>query len=248
MAVLPILALLAASPALPAETAMTKLLPTVEGWKLSGEPALYSPENLFEYIDGGADAYLQFDFEELLAATYKGPDKAELSVDIYRHKNAMRAFGMYTQERPAGSAPIPVGADGHGGSDHLEFVVGAYYVKLAQTGGKAPSVLRPFAEKLSAKLPGAHEPPATLACFPEQGKLSRAEKLAARDFLGHGFLHDAIAVPYQTGGAQFRLFVVAARDESDARGMIEHYCALAKATCSAIGKQGHLVLRDPLNG
>jgi hypothetical protein len=228
----------------------SSLFPKMAGWKISDSPTTYTPETLFEYIDGGADLFLQFDFQDLTAATYaKVGAAAEITVDIYRHKSAIRAFGMYTQERPSGTTPLPVGIEGYAGQDYLEFVVGPYYVKLVQLGSKGQSILRPFADKLAAGLPGTREAPAVLRAFPDRGKRVRAEKLAARDFLGQPFLHDAVAVPYQIAAANFRLFVVEGKDSADVRTMVQRYRALAKvAGADAVGPQGGATVKDPLNG
>ncbi|HEX7507816.1 MAG TPA: DUF6599 family protein [Polyangia bacterium] len=239
-----------------ASVVISKWFPQLEGWKLSAAPTQYTPENLFEYIDGGADAFLQFDFEELLTASYVNAQKVEVTVDLYHHRNATRAFGMYTQERPAGSSPLSVGIEGNAGPDHLEFVAGPVYVKLAQAGGKNTPFLRLFADNIAARLPGTRESPAVLKCFPDKGKRPRAEKLAARDFLGHAFLHDAAVVPYQIDGAKFRLFAIEGKDESDARTMVQRYSVAAKYPAGQhtgqqtgeIEKAGSATLKDPLNG
>ena len=239
----------AQQPLAPASSVVvSKWFPQLEDWKLSAAPTQYTPNNLFEYIDGGADAFLQYDFEELLTASYVNAQKVEVTVDLYHHRNAARAFGMYTQERPAGSSPLPVGIEGNAGPDHLEFVAGPVYVKLAQAGGKGAPFLRMFAEKIAARLPGTREPPAVLKCFPDKGKRPRAEKLVARDFLGHAFLHDAAVVPYQVDGAKFRLFAIEGKDESDARTMVQRYSVAAKSPAGQIDKAGSAALRDPLNG
>jgi hypothetical protein len=239
------------APARPPEA--SSLFPKIDGWRISDGPTRYTPETLFEYIDGGAESFLQFDFQELASATYaRDSDRtpATISVDIYRHRDAMRAFGMYTQERPAGTTPLPIGIEGYGGQDYLEFVVGSYYVKLVQSGAQDPAALRRFAEKLAAGLPGTRAAPALLRCFPERGKRARAEKLTARDFLGHPFLHDAVAVPYQIGGANFRLFVVEGKDSAEVRAMVTRYRAVGKSPDSAgeVGPAGSATVKDPLNG
>ena len=231
-----------------ASVVMSSWFPQVEGWKVSAAPTQYTPDNLFEYIDGGADAFLQFDFEELLTASYVNAQRVEVTVDLYHHRDAARAFGMYTQERPAGSTPVPVGIEGYAGSDHLEFVAGPVYVKLAQAGGKETPFLRMFADNIAARLPGTREAPAVLKCFPDRGKRPRAEKLTARDFLGHAFLHDAAVVPYQIDGAKVRLFAIEGKDESDARTMVQRYSAAAKSPAAPIEKAGSAALKDPLNG
>jgi hypothetical protein len=249
----------------------SSLFPKIAGWKISDGPTTYTPETLFEYIDGGAESFLQFDFQELTSATYvndgvasdknrkssqvshdsdrSATTRAEITVDIYRHKDAMRAFGMYTQERPAGTTPLPLGVEGYAGQDSLEFVVGCYYAKLVQFGAKQSSLLRPFAEKLAAGLPGTRETPAVLKVFPDRGKLVRAEKLTAREFLGQSFLHDAVAVPYRIAGARFRLFVIEGKDSADVRTMVQRYRAVAKAADAAsLGPAGSATVKDPLNG
>ena len=158
---------------------------------------------------------------------------------------------MYTQERPAGTTPLPIGSEAYAGPDYLQMVVGSYYVKLVQLGSKQPSVLRRFAEKVAAGLPGTREIPAVLQCFPERGKRARAEKFMARDFLGHPFLHDAVAVPYQIGAANFRLFVVEGKDSADVRAMVKRYRAVAKSPdpgADSTAAEGSATVKDPLNG
>jgi len=218
----------------------------MEGFKLTDGPTRYTPQTLFEYIDGGADSFLAFDFEELSAATYESAQKVSITADLYRHRDATRAFGIYSQERPAGTTALPVGTEGHAGSDYLLFVSGAYYVKLSQA-GPGPSVLRAFADKIAARLPGPKEAPPVLKLFPDKGKRARAEKLTAKDFLGHAFLHDGATAPYELDGAHFRLFVAQGKDEADAREMVTRLLALAKAT-TAFKPEGSATIKDPLNG
>jgi hypothetical protein len=243
-ALVPVLVLLAAAPVAPG----AKLPVGVDGWKLETAPTRYTPETLFEYIDGGAEAFLQFDFQELTSATYVNGKKVELTADLYRHRDPVRAFGIYSQERLPGSIRLPGKIEGVAGPDHLEFVAGDYYVKLALPGGGDPAVLPVLAEKIAAKLPGTREVPAVLAAFPDKGKKPRAEKLSARDFLGHSFLHDAAAVPYELDGARFRLFVVEGKDASDAHGMVAAFRKVAKLPSAEVPAEGALTLKDPLNG
>jgi hypothetical protein len=225
-----------------------KLPASIGDWALSEAPAKYTPETLFEYIDGGAEAFLQFGFEELTAASYVSSKKLEVRVDVYRQPNAARAFGIYSQERRAGSPKMPGKLEGIASPDHLEFVAGAYYVKLALPTGGSPDTLPMFAAKIAAKLPGARDLPAVLAYFPDKGKQPRAEKLSARDFLGHAFLHDAAAVPYELDGVRFRLFVVEGRDAGDVHGMIEGLRKVGRLAGADVGPRGTLTIKDPLNG
>jgi hypothetical protein len=225
-----------------------KLLPRVDGWKLQAPPSTYTPETLFEYIDGGADAFLQYDFQELGAATFVNAKKIEITADLYRHRDAARAFGMYSQERRPGSSKMPGKLEGVASPDHLEFVAGDFYVKLALPAGGDSALLPMFAEKIAAKLPGTRALPPVLGCFPERGKKPRAEKLIARDFLGHAFLHDAAVVPYEIEGLRFRLFAVQGKDGAEVRAMVAALRDLSKQAKTDVPAQGKLTLKDPHNG
>ena len=237
-------ALLAATPATSAPPpAAAALFPKVEGFRLADGPTRYTPATLYEYINGGADAFLQYDFEELATATYAAPDKTEVTIDIYRHRDAVRAFGMYLQERPSAAKPLAVGIEGHEGDQCFGFVAGAYYVKLT---GKT-ALLRGFAEKIAALLPGTREPPAVFKAFPAAGRQPRSEKLATRDFLGHAFLHDGFTVVYESDGGRFRLFAIQGKDDADAREMLKRYFAVAKSS-DAPKAEGAATIKDPLNG
>jgi hypothetical protein len=72
--------------------------------------------------------------------------------------------------------------------------------------------------------------------------------LTAHDFLGHRFLHDAAAAPYEIDGARFRIFAVEGRNETDARNMVAAFRAVAKLPKADIPAEGALTLKDPLNG
>jgi hypothetical protein len=222
--------------------------PEISGFHRKEAPATYGPETLYEYINGAADGFLAFDFEELTAVAYVHPSKAEVSVEVYRHRTAERAYGAYAMERPAGSLALPVGIEGYGGRDYLQFVLGPYYVKLALVDSKDFALLRAVADGVAGVLPGPRDPPPVLKCFPLAGRLVRAEKFAARDFLGRGFLHDAVAVPYELAGSKFRLFAVRGRDATDAREMVTRYLRVSGDRGSTSGVTGSTTVNDPVNG
>ena len=41
---------------------LAALLPEIDAWSLTEDPAVYYPETLFEYINGAAEIYLSYDF------------------------------------------------------------------------------------------------------------------------------------------------------------------------------------------
>ena len=49
-------------------SSLTSLLPQVANWKAAEGVQRYSPETLYEFIDGAAEAYISYDFKELIVA------------------------------------------------------------------------------------------------------------------------------------------------------------------------------------
>ena len=51
-------------------TGDTIIFPEEQGWKLSTDFPVYTPDNLWDYINGAADGYLSFGFQDLTMAEY----------------------------------------------------------------------------------------------------------------------------------------------------------------------------------
>src|SRR5512139_1591285 len=105
------------------------------GAKAVGEPVFYG-ENLFEYIDGGAEVYHHYQFAGLVHQKYR-VGEVELTVDIYDMGGAVNAFGIYSVERAPGYNYVPIGAEGYLNDLVLNFLQGPCYVKLLAAGKSA---------------------------------------------------------------------------------------------------------------
>lgn len=216
------------------EKSPANLFPDLDGWTRDGQPETYLPETLFDYIDGGADLYLSYDFQELATLNYDSGDKS-ITVDIYRHGSRNDGFGIYSQEKSLESTFIPVGTQGYYDRGVLNFFKGPYYVKIMAfgLGDDEMHVLMPLAQTIAGKLDVPADMPPELACFPEQGKIENSERYIARDFLGHGFLHSAFIAEYlvkrDKDEIPVQLFIIGAADEAGAREMIAKY----RKHCSA---------------
>ena len=201
--------------------------PSVNGWKQAGDIQTFNPNTLYEYIDGGADLYLAYDFEELKVAEYQNAQKASVTVEVYRHRTPTHAFGVYTQERVPGANFVDVGIQGYQEMHALNFLSGNAYVKITSfdTGTEDQTILMTFAEAVAANLGDKGAFPSVLALFPGEGKVRNSEKFIARKFLGYPFLHSAFSADYILSGRTFRLFIIEGKDQEECRGMVEKYLA-----------------------
>ncbi len=172
------------------------------GATVSGERQFYS-SNLYEYIDGAADAFLQDDLVAMVHQEYKTP-QADVTVDIYDMGKPLNAFGMYAAERSPSYHFVPIGAEGYVSDFIVNFFQAEYYVKLSGFSDKPNSSpdLDRFAQAVSQKIGVGRSMPEALTLLPPQGLLPHTEKFVKRAPLGHEILSPAIEGSYSLEGSE----------------------------------------------
>jgi hypothetical protein len=188
----------------------TLAFPEMGGWKQDGKPQVFSPRTLYEYINGAADLYLTYEFQDLNVAEYKGGGEAEVTVEVYRHGDSTQAFGIYSQERLANARFLDIGAQGYQEPNVLNFVAGPYYVKVNgyNTGAEDERTMLAFGRKMEGILGGKSALPKILSSFPREGMKKNTEKFIFKDFLGYVLVNVCAAAK---GNLHRSLFWVIAR-------------------------------------
>jgi hypothetical protein len=225
------------------------VFPEASGWRQADKPQVFSPETLYEHINGAADLYLKYDFQDLQVAEYGNEKKAAVTVEIYRHRSPHHAFGIYSQERLPNANFLEIGAQGYYESMVLNFIKGPYYVKISSynTGADDREILLAFGRRVAQNLEGITSLPATLSFFPSDGKKKNSEKFIARDFLGYSFFHSGFTADYELGRKKFKVFVIEGQNKDDCRNMMEQYLKKAENLEKKTG-EGPYRLKDPYHG
>lgn len=199
--------------------------PPLKGFEVVQEYPVYTPDDLWDYINGAADSYLSFGFDELYIAEYKRGSKLTVKAEVYSHISPEMAFGIYAMERAPGYNFVDAGVQGYSAPDHFHFVKGTYYVKVSTNASskRAAAAVKSVALNLEATLEGISDMPATLALFPEKGKLQNEELFIAGDVLGYGYMRRAYRARYETQGKAFYIYIFNYPDEASNRGMLSEY-------------------------
>ena len=227
----------------------TYSFPEMAGWKQSGEIQIFSPANLYDYINGGADLYLKYDFQELKVAEYQNDRKVSVTIEVYRHKTPVHAFGIYSQERLGNANYLEIGAQGYSEKGVLNFLTADCYVKMSSVdaGPEDQAVLLAFAKKVVDNLGGKGSLPSILSSFPREGEKKNSEKFIAREFLGYAFFQSAFTADYELSGRKFKLFVIEGTDQNDCRNMIREYLKHTGNLQTKV-EEGRFQLKDPYHG
>jgi hypothetical protein len=203
------------------------LFPRIKGWEATIDKTVYGKLNLWEYINGAADLYLSYDFENLYMAEYVNKKGQAVKVEIYRHSSAENAFGIYTAERMINYNFIDIGVQGYIEPDALNFLTGEYYVKMMSSGMTSveQEALLSMAEEINNTMDRDKKWPDVIDLFPAEGKVANAENYIARDFLGYSFFHSAFTADYDVQD-KFKLFIIKLESEAGAEAMLENYTSL----------------------
>lgn len=214
-----------------AQTQFTKLLaePLPGHPKPDGAASFYKPDSLYQYIDGGADVYLLYDFQTLLHQDFKS-GAAEVTADIYDMGKPEDAFGIYSAERSPNYKYIPIGAEGYSSKGVLNFFQDRYYVKLAGSGTGADAVLDQFAKTLSTRIGGTRTLPPVLTKLPPLHRVRHSEQYIRKDPIGHAFLAPAYVVTYASNPKEGKLLISIANDAAAAKLRLEQLAKHFKQT------------------
>ena len=76
---------------------LTLLLPEkVDGWKATRKDGIYGRDNLYDYINGGAELYLSYGFQKAANRTYERSDQPDIVVDLFDMGTSVNAYGVFS--------------------------------------------------------------------------------------------------------------------------------------------------------
>ena len=201
-----------------AKERLARLLP--DPWEVgaarTGEQKFFSSD-LYQYTDGGADVYLDYGLVAMVHQEYKS-SSTDLTLDIYNMGAPSNAFGIYAAESSPDYHFLPIGAEGYGTNEILNFFQDEFYVKLSAFSDKEKTgpVLERFARVVSRKIGPSAPMPDFLSLFPAQHLVAHSCKFAKKSPLGHDFLAPAILATYAWGEKQTSLIISKAPDSKGA--------------------------------
>ncbi len=102
----------------------------VPGWSKTGETRTFLAANLWEYMDGDAEQYVQAGVEKTLTCDYRFREKVEAVADVHQMKTPEGARKIFESESSGESQRVPLGDDARVSKGMLAFRKGPYFVRL----------------------------------------------------------------------------------------------------------------------
>lgn len=155
----------------------------IDGWKRNYSPEEYVGEDLYLYINGGAEIYHEFGFQRILVQDYKNDNEKSISLELYEMTDPESAFGIYTFKRSDSGEVLLLGSGGSLEDYYLNFWKGRFLVTITGFDSEDETIvgLKEIAQAVNGLIPGSGEPPDLVDRLPDFG----LEKEGIKYFKGH---------------------------------------------------------------
>lgn len=207
----------AASVAPPAKTSPLE----VPGTKPMGDTEYYSPDSLYEKIDGRAPAYIEFHFLHLRSRAFLVPGTTGSYVDVYEYRmdSPVNAFGIFALERDPSGKPLDFAPDGYSGEMGFYFRQGNCYVQVIASDQKPATIglARSVSEHLAKAIPADDTGLDARRRLPSRGLIPESVTFTQENALGQAFLKDVFQADYQFEGQKISFFLMVTTPETAAK-------------------------------
>ena len=164
----------------------------IAGWTTTDQAKIYNRDNLFSLVDGQADGFFAYGFQQAATQKYKDSAGTILMIEIWQLETPADAYGLYTLN--VSGVPAQIGNDGDSEPGRrLSFWQERYTVHVSALAKLDDATLWNFAKAISSALPQGGERPALVNRLPHAGLKER----------GYVFFHEEISIQDQVwlGGA-----------------------------------------------
>ena len=155
---------------------LTELLPdTVEEWDKSEIPELYNRKNLFDYINGGAELYLAYDFHQLLVQRYvpefeDSLGEKSITVEIWQMNSSPDAYGVFSFDQEGDE--IKMGQRGVYSDGLLRFWKDKFFVKILGLGEDLKEINLKLGSQIDKKIKKGGKLPELVSKIPSDSLIS----------------------------------------------------------------------------
>jgi len=197
-----------------------------EGWQWDFEPEIFTPENLYEYINGEAEVYNDYEFMEMVTASHARSDDpmASVTFDIYDMGTTLNAFGIYSNYRRPVLEFGTIGEEAIVSELNLRFWKGTFFVQVnaGSMDEEVKGSLVKYAEKIAESIRET-ELPSEVFILPEEGQIPYTLRYMARGLLGQEAFSRSYEAKYMLPSGECSAFLVPKDSPDEAREALESF-------------------------
>jgi hypothetical protein len=194
-----------------------------------GKPESFTPENLYDKIDGKAELYLAAGFVRMHCQRFALKDAADewLEWFVYDMGTPAQAFSVFTEQRRAEARTLDVAEFAYQTQNALYFICGSNYVEAVASSAGGPLVKAMTAMArgfVAATAPGSGRLP-QMELLPAQDLVPGSYTLQSADVFGFDQFKDVFTAQYKVNDAQVLAFVTSCQNADAAAALRDAYRA-----------------------
>jgi hypothetical protein len=146
--------------------------PEFGGWQKDGDHQSFQREDLFIYIDGGAEIYFEYGFRRVIVQDYRNDAGSRISLEIFEMNSPESAYGIFTfKSSPRGEA-VALGDECRLADYYLNLCKGRYLVTITGLDQESASRagLVALARLVEKKLSERGQRPELVSLLPEEDR------------------------------------------------------------------------------
>ncbi len=139
----------------------------VEGWR-RGDAEFYGPDDLYRYINGGAELFIAYQFTSVVSQPYVDVNDDEIRLDVFDMGAPSSAFGVFSHSRESVDRFVAPDAESEYAGGLLHFWKGRYYgsaLAYPETETKK-AMIRELARRITDRIEGDCRWPDVVAILP----------------------------------------------------------------------------------
>jgi hypothetical protein len=186
-----------------------ELFEALAPWELDGELRRFGAAELWQHINGAAELFIAYGFEELIEGDIAAGE-LRLCLGVYDMGSALNAFGVYRAESSGEIAEAGFGAESQASPPYQWLLLkDRYYVKVEYLEGEASAEQgTALLETIADALPGDDALPPELAWLPEKGRVAGSETYSSGKLFGLAELGPCLHARYAMGEEERRVFLL----------------------------------------
>jgi hypothetical protein len=143
-------------------------------WHLVDSARTFVGEDLFTFIDGGADVYYEYGFKQVITAEYRDNHDLSIKLEIYEMANDAASSGMYSISASIQGEKTIIGNEGTISEYYLIFWKDRFLIFISSddTTKATSTEMLSIAYSIDKKIPKLGEKPTLLEYLQKQGLLT----------------------------------------------------------------------------
>jgi hypothetical protein len=196
----------------------------IDGYIKKGEIRHFTFENLYEYVNGHAEYFIDAGFKDLFVAEYirKGSQQgqSEMIAEIYDMARPLQSFGVFSDEAEDSDNDIQIGTMGTKTPQGITFIKGPYFIKIVTFNENAP--YEKLAQAIDSTIKEEGSSFSLFARFPDLGTIV-STRFIKKDYRGLGFVTNVLERQYEVNGENVGIALIMGKSNKSSQQLMSSF-------------------------